>query len=59
MTPGMTAALNNRLDVLKYLAQNGSTFQEADDEGDTILHKAAINSNKVLLQYLVEELGLK
>jgi ankyrin repeat protein len=41
----MVAALNNRLNVIQYMWEQGCRFTEQDEEGDTILHKAAINGD--------------
>jgi ankyrin repeat protein len=54
----MAAALSNKLDIIKYLWEQGCRFEEQDEEGDTILHKAAINGDLDLLRFLIDDAEL-
>lgn len=54
--PIITAAVNDHLDVIKCLFDNGLKYiDETDDCKETALHKAAISGNYDMAEFLIEQ----
>ncbi|WP_054849042.1 ankyrin repeat domain-containing protein [Vulcanisaeta sp. JCM 14467] len=54
MTPLHYAVLGNRLDIVKYLIENGADINARDNTGKTPLHFAAKNGYLDIVKYLIE-----
>ncbi|MFI3252122.1 MAG: ankyrin repeat domain-containing protein [bacterium] len=55
VTPIMIAASKGNIDMLKYLLDQGVSINQQDSNGNTALHKAAINNKIEAYDLLIEE----
>jgi ankyrin repeat protein len=53
------ASENSRLDIVKYLVDQGVNMEAVDNEDSTSLHYAAMNGHLDVVKYLVEQGDLK